>query len=286
MPYAFGDRRAPRLGWVVAAALAASSFSVRAFAADPPKTAAPAQDPAAQAQADAHYKRASELYQQGAYREAIGELEQALTFDPNGKGLLYNLGVVHEKLGDIDEALKYLRRYQQMDLDPKERAKADAIVKRLEGAGARHEVDKNTVVVEPPPQQPPPPPPTTPPPPAHGRIDVLTIGAGVIAVAGIGVGTGFGLRAIALRPSSGFVTGRDGSYAQLQDDASKAHKDAIISDVGFATGIVAAAATAYLYFARTREPAARATSEATTSSLQVSGTVLPGGGAMILGGRF
>jgi len=72
--------------------------------------------------------------------------------------------VVHEKLGDIDEALKYFRRYEQMDLDPKERARADANIKRLEGAGARHEVDKPPAQAEtPPPPPPPPPPPAAPP---------------------------------------------------------------------------------------------------------------------------
>ena len=281
MPFALGDRRAVSRAWVVAAVVAAWSPG-RALAADPP----PPISAEARAAADAHYARARELYAQGAYREAIGELEQAVALDPNGKGLVFNLGVVHEKLGDLDEALKYFRRYEQMDLDPKERSRADANIKRLEGAGARHEVDKTPATTEP--QQPPPAPqPPPPPPPAHGRIDGFTIGAGVLALGGVGVGVGFGLRALSLRPQSGFVTGRDGSFSQLQNDASKAHKDAIISDVGFATGLVAAAATAYLYFARTRDSAGRSTSDATTNkSLQVSGTVLPGGGALILGGRF
>ena len=70
----------------------------------------------------------------GSYREAIGELEAAHTLDPNAKDLVFNLGVVHEKLGDIDDALKWFRLYTTMNLTGPERDRADAYVHRLEGA--------------------------------------------------------------------------------------------------------------------------------------------------------
>jgi tetratricopeptide (TPR) repeat protein len=91
----------------------------------------------AQQLAEKHYKRARELYQLGRYREAIAQLEAALRSDPNGAELLYNLGLVHEKLGDADEAIAAYRHYLQVlgnDADPEEVAKVQAIIKRLDGA--------------------------------------------------------------------------------------------------------------------------------------------------------
>ena len=95
----------------VLVAMLAPSFAF----ADPPKPA-PTATTAVTSAAHQHAARAHELYQQGSYHEAIGELEAALKLDPNGKDLIFNLGVVHEKLGDIEDALRYFQRYEQMDL--------------------------------------------------------------------------------------------------------------------------------------------------------------------------
>ena len=259
-----------QLALVVAAAVLIPSIAH----ADPPK----ATSPEAAAAAKVHFAHARELYQQGAYREAIGELDAALALDPNAKDLVFNLGVVHEKLGDLEDALKYFVRYEQMDLDPQERAKADAYVKRLQGA--RHEVEKpaEPVVV--------PPPPPPPPPPQHGRIDVLTIGAAGLAVAGFGVGTVFGLRALSERPKSGFVTGQQGSYDQLQSDANSAHRAAIVADIGFATGIVATGLAAYLYFGRTKPSSDGGKTGESQPPVILYGTAIPRGGALVLGAHF
>ena len=90
--------------------------------------------PANVAAARKHFEKARADYAQGAYREAIGELDAAHALDPNAKDLVFNLGVVHEKLADIDDALKWFKLYTSMNLTPTERDRADAYVKRLEGA--------------------------------------------------------------------------------------------------------------------------------------------------------
>src|SRR4051812_17719656 len=78
---------------VVAAALLAPGG---AFAQTPPTPTSKAHPQGAATQpvsteaqtaARSHYQRARELYQAGSYREAIAELELALTLDPNGKDL-------------------------------------------------------------------------------------------------------------------------------------------------------------------------------------------------------
>src|ERR1700722_13757047 len=81
-----------------------------------------------------HFDKARADYEQGAYREAIAELEAAHALDPSAKDLVFNLGVVHEKLSDIDDALQWFQLYTTMSLTPPERDRADAYIKRLEGA--------------------------------------------------------------------------------------------------------------------------------------------------------
>ena len=275
------------VAWVLLAALPSTLITLPAvsFAAEPSKS----QAAEAAAEAHQHADRAHELYAQGAYRESIAELEAALKLDPNGKGLVFNLGVVHEKLGDIDDALRYFQRYEQMDLDAGERAKADAYVKRLQGA--RKEVEKTpepTPTPTPAPAPPPPPPPPAQEPPSHGKIDGWTIGAGVLAVGGLAVGTIFGVEALHDKPKSGTVTTGTLGYQHLQNAVDTAHREAIVSDVAFAAGAAATLLTTYLFFGRTKNPASRSSGKASSQPVPVviSGSPLPHGGALFLGARF
>lgn len=259
-------------------------------------TDSPSNEPKTKEQLEAqqHFQRAKDLYQTGSYREAIAELEQARGLDPKAKDLVFNLGIVHEKLGRFDEAITFFRQYMEMEgVSGAERAKAENIIKRIEGA-------KREVPVTPPaggtgtPERPPPRTEET----GNGRIDAATITAGSIAVVGLGVGATFGILALSNKPS-GFVTGRDGTYDTLQSKTSSAHTQAIVADVGFGVGIAAALVTAYLYFARSKEatpppPAAR--TRARTSSSWAPSFSAPtfaptlsatsSGGALLVGGTF
>ncbi len=207
--------------------------------------------------AAAHFKKARDLYEAGDYKEAIVELQTARALDPHAKDLVYNLGLVNEKLGDIDQALHFYKLYLDMDIEPAERARAEGIIKRLEGARTQVEAPPAgsataaptatvTVVV-----------PGPPPPPPHGRVDALTITSLVIAVGGIGVGTTFGILALSDKPKNNYVTGSgpgaDGTYAQLQAQADQAHTEGIIADVGFIVGVVGTGATLAFFFGRTKD---------------------------------
>lgn len=197
-----------------------------------------------QAKAQQHFQRAKELYQQGAYREAIAELEVARSLDPKAKELVFNLGIVHEKLAKFDEAIAWFQKYLDMDVTPQERAKAESIIKRIEGAKTQVATPAPTLTTttEPPP----------PSPPERGRIDAATIAAGSVAIVALGVGTYFGIDAISSRPSD-FVTGRDGSYATLVDKTDSAHTSAVVADVAIGVAVVATIATLYLYFSRSKD---------------------------------
>ena len=231
-----------------------------------------------QLEAQQHFQRAKDLYQTGAYREAIAELEQARGLDPKAKDLVFNLGIVHEKVGKLDEAITFFRQYMEMEgVTGSERAKAENIIKRIEGA-------KREIPVAPPTgssgatdPQPPPVEETR-----NGRIDAATVTVGSVAVVGLGVGATFGILALSNKPS-GFVTGRDGTYDALQSKTSDAHTQAIVADIGLGVGIAAALVTAYLYFGRPREAAKP---RASSASFAPSFSASREGGALLVGGTF
>jgi tetratricopeptide (TPR) repeat protein len=267
-------------------ALAQHSGRAPAPAASPSALApeSPSTEPKTKEQLEAqqHFQRAKDLYASGAYREAIAELEQARGLDPKAKDLVFNLGIVHEKLGKFDEAITFFRQYMEMEsVTSAERAKAENIIKRIEGAKREVPVTPAptgiATITEPPPS----PPPEE---PGRGRIDALTIGAGSVAIVGLGVGTAFGILALSNKPPTGFVTGRDGTYDVLQTKQSDAHTQAIVADIGFGVGIVAALATAYLYFGRT----AHAPEPKRTGLVRISPSAAPvtSGGVVMLGGSF
>ena len=263
--------------WALVACIGAMATSVAA-----PRAAwADETSPANVAAARRHFERARAYYAQGSYREAIGELEAAHTLDPNAKDLVFNLGVVHEKLGDIDDALKWFRLYTTMNLTPPERERADAYVHRLEGAKKELE-DKQAAAaaaagtVHVPVPRPPPPKERT----APGKIDALDIGTASVSVAALVFGIVMGVKAEEDRPPSPFITGRNGTYADLADRQANAHQEAIMADVGFGVAAAAAAATAVLFFTRTH------TVTQTAGSTSVSATPLTGGGALFVQGSF
>jgi tetratricopeptide (TPR) repeat protein len=273
------SRRAPRsLALTARVLLVAMLAPSVAFAADPPK--APAIDPALAAQAHQHAAHAHELYQQGSYHEAIAELDAALKLDPNGKDLVFNLGVVHEKLGDIEDALRYFERYEQMDLDAQERAKADTYLKRLHGA--RKEVEKP---VEPAPA--PLPPPLPPPEKHYGRVDWMTVTAAVVGVGGLAMGTIFGAKALGDRPKSTATTDTS-TYAQLENSEASAHNEAVASDLSFIVGGAGLATATVLFLARTRDSASPSAGTASPAPprVVVSGTPVRGGGALLFEAVF
>jgi tetratricopeptide (TPR) repeat protein len=248
--------------------------------------------PEAAEKAREHFAAGKALYLKGAYREALAEVETAHALDPTAGILVYNLAVIHEKLGDIDGALRNLRDYLTMDIDSAERQKATTNIRRLEGAKKELGNPVATGTSAAPPSstsatsapagsssdtQPPPdgdqPSPST---RGWGRVDAATILTGVFAVTSVGVGTYFGVRAMSDRPTT-FVGGVDGTYSDFQQRNATAHTEAIAADVALGVGVLAAGVTAWLFFGR-------APQNTETPALSLA----PGrdGASLVLGGRF
>ncbi len=271
-PHRLTSLRILRACALVAATLAASP----AYAERPTKEA--------QSDAQVHFKRAKEMYQTGSYKDAIVELEEARKLDPEARDLVFNLGVVSEKLGRIDDALRYFRTYLEMpNVTPQERGRAESYIKRLEGAKHETPEPQATPKVNGDPQggdgsgdA------SDPKPVARGRIDGWTIGAAGVAVVGFGVGTVLGIKALSDKPTTSFVIGRDGTYADLVDRTSQAHTESVVADVGFIVGGAATIAAGILYFARPR-----VTSQTPPSGEVHAGAVpLKSGGAFVISGSF
>lgn len=221
----------------------ALAFGVAGSAAGEPGAPAPG-SPAALALARKHFDAALADYRDGAYREAIGELDQAITLDPHGKDLVYNRALVYEKLGDMDRAIAGYRRYVEMETNRSDVAHAQAIIRRLEGARREvHKAERDSA------------------PDRHsspGRLDGWVVGAGAVAVAAAALGTFFGVRALVTQPSADAGTGGGTSYADVQAEQERAHGFAVVADVSFVVALASGATAGALYFLRSPPPAPQA----------------------------
>jgi tetratricopeptide (TPR) repeat protein len=232
----------------------------------------PAQGSAAAIEeAKVHFERALAAYREGSYEVAIAELERALELDPNGKDLVYNLGLVYEKLGDVDRAIAQFERYLQMETDTSEAERAHVILRRLEGARAEVERKRaeqaastpSAAVREPAPA------PASEPQHERGRLDAWVFAASGVALAATLVGAVFGVRAVAMRPSDDESTGAGTSAADLEQRASDAHALAIVADVAFGVALASAGAGVALYFLREPEPRAAAAGRTLGAKVEV-----------------
>lgn len=190
-----------------------------------------------------HFERALSHYREGHYRAAIAELEAALNLDPASKDLLFNLAVVHEKLGDLDQAIAALERFAELESDPGELRKARLAIARMRGA--REELSPPAI-----PPRVPMPPPTV---PVHEpkASDPWPIAATALAVAATATGVLFGIQALILHADARQPTGPNLSVADLRDRQDRAEASARVADIAFAIGLASGAAAAVLWI---REP--------------------------------
>lgn len=199
--------------------------------------------------AEEHFKQARALYQEGRYAEARAELLEARRLDPLAKDLVFNLGIVAEKMQAYDEAIAYLREYKAMDsVTEAEAQRADASIRRIEGARALAPKPKTDEPSAPKPT------PLVPSKPAHGRVDALTLTALSVTGAALATGAVFGVLALTTNPDSMVRTGDAMPWTTVRDDHARAQTFGMVADIGFGVGIAAAATTAILYFARTKDP--------------------------------
>lgn len=217
------------------------------------------------------HDEARALYEAGEYRKAITKLEQALSLDPNGRELVYNLALIHEKLADVDAAERYYRAYLEMETDATLRERTQRALKRIEGA-KRELAAKPAGTVEPEAG------PAAPPAPQPSQSRGVDRGAaarpaatrpigpwvwitGGLSASALVVGNVFAISALAKSPGDDATTGNDVGVDDLRRDAEAAHRRAVIADVSFIVCVVAGTAAALLYLST---PVHEASTAATT----------------------
>jgi tetratricopeptide (TPR) repeat protein len=211
----------------------------------------PAPEPApesAVAGARQHFDRALELYRAGRYAEALEQLEDAAKLDPDGKDLFFNLALVHEKLGQLPEAIAALSRFRELETDAAERERARLTIERLRGAERAGQI-----AVSPAPAACAK---VTAAPPAPPRPNAVLIGTASVAVVSLVVGVVFGGKALS-DDVGGLGTSRTISLAQLRERGRRAAKEALVADVAFALGAAAAGTFAGVWLLSPGDPGQR-----------------------------
>jgi tetratricopeptide (TPR) repeat protein len=177
-----------------------------------------------------HFERALELYRAGRYAEALPELQSAADLDPNGKDLFFNLSLVHEKLGQLPDAIAALERFRELETDPSERERARLTIERLHGAEqAAKAAPATPPCVEPPPAAQPP----------ARRPSAVLIGAASVTLVSLVVGTVFGIKALDDDVAE-TGTSKSLSIGALRERARRAEREALVADVAFAVGAASA----------------------------------------------
>lgn len=194
------------------------------------------------------FAEARAAYEHGEYRAAIQKLEEAILLDPD-KELFFSLALVHEKLGEIDEAERNYERYLTMEPEPKQRDHVQQILKRLEGAKRDMEAKQRAQrehAAAPPPPAPlaPSAPPAPAPEPRHTSPWVYTFGG--TAVGALVAGGALGISAVTIKPGKDATTGPGQTYTDLKADAATAHRHAILADVSFAIAALSGGVAIYL----------------------------------------
>lgn len=196
--------------------------------AEAPPPAAPPGD----GQARKHFERALELYRAGQYAPALDELQAAAVLDPNGKDLFFNLALVHEKLGQLEQAIAALERFRELETDATERDRAQVTIERLRGAERAGSTPRPAPAPAPCPR-------STLPAAENRGPSPLLIGAASLAVVSLVVGVVFGAKAMADDPEDE-RTSASVSVEALRARGERAEREALVADVAFA---LAAAST-------------------------------------------
>jgi tetratricopeptide (TPR) repeat protein len=203
---------------------------------------------AADGEARRHFEQALELYRSGRYALARDELKAAAALDPNGKDLFFNLALVYEKLGQLNDAIAALERYQELETEPKERERAQATIARLRGA-ERAAVDAQLAAAAAPcaPEPAPAPP---------SRLTPVVLGAASVAVVSLVVGSIFGAKALADDPADE-RTSATLSIEALRARGARAEREAIVADVAFAVAAASVGTAITVWALQPTEPKAR-----------------------------
>jgi tetratricopeptide (TPR) repeat protein len=230
----------------------------------------------AKVEAKTRMNRATELYQEGKYAEALNELTIAYTLDPRPE-MLYAIGQMHVQLGNCPQAILFYERFLTTNPDSvPAAAAAEAIETCRKTPDATSKPEPPPPEPPPPPEQPPEPPPPPPPPlpeqPGRWYADKP---GGALLGGGIVLGVIAAVTYVSARSDLDDAEAASDyqAHADLVDDAhSKRTLAAVLGAV--AVGVTGAAVTRYVLVQRAE------------SSVTVGVAPTRGGGLVTWSGRF
>ncbi len=250
VPHLEHRARLVAFGLALGASLAGSQLTPRSARAQVPLAPAGPATVSAEEGARRHFERALELYRAGKYALALEQLSRAAELDPGGKDLFFNQALVHEKLGELPQAIAALERYRELETEPAERERARLTIERLRGAEA-------AASAAPPVRAEPCPEPAREPARERPSANVALIGAGAVSVVALALGAVFGVKALA-RDVADARTGPTLSPQQLRERGRRAEREALVADVAFAVSAAAAGTFACVWLLAPAEPSERA----------------------------
>ena len=192
-----------------------------------------------------HFESALGLYRAGHYAEALQQLESAAALDPAGKDLFFNLALVHEKLGQLPQAVAALERFRELETDATERERARLTIERLKGAETATPIARAQEPVC-----------TAPAPPSAGKPTAVLVGAASLAVVSLIVGSAFGAKALS-DDVGGTGTSASLSLGQLRERGRRADQEALVADIAFALAAASGGTFAGVWLLSPGDPSQR-----------------------------
>ncbi len=267
-----------------------------------PASAAPTdgEDTATEA-SDPKIERAKELLSNGASLYNEGSYEAAILAFQEGYDLsqkpafLYNIGNCYERLGNFEEARRYLDQYRAYAPEDEREILArrisaldERLRKQREEAAQKpvKPVTEDPQPLEPPPQEPAPTDDGPKKPRLYGPAAMALTG---VAALGLGLGIGFGVKANKERDKAllGCID-QDGKFlceTASQDALASRRTSALIADVGFAVaGAAAIGVIAVIAIAAKKRKAPK--SDGVTARRVLSPYASGQGAGLVLRGRF
>lgn len=251
----------------------ARAFATVAFATVALATLAPRAAAAGPLSADAHREAGYAHVQRGAWDDAVREYQAAYAIDQDPVSL-YAIGRVEVQRGDCAAAIDAFRRFLATGPAPKARASAEAEVARCEA----------TLAAAAPPPEPEPEPEVAPPPPPPAPVrrrrhrPFYADALGGVLVGGGAVASGLGAYFYVQARGELCDDPCTGSYQSYQDHMARARtwRNGALIAGGVGAGLIVAGAVRWIVH---REPVDR-------DDVDVAWSPRPGGGALIVGGRF
>jgi tetratricopeptide (TPR) repeat protein len=185
------------------------------------------------------------MYEEGKYEEAVAAFEKAYALSHRPE-LLFNLANAYERLGQYEEALRSLRDFAPSAPDG-DREKIAERIKTLEARAEEHRKRASEKAAPAPVAAA-----AAPPPPAEpeSHPPILAYSLMGVGVVGIGIGTIFGVQALGSKSDAEDQCKGGFCPASAQKSIDDAKSQALIADIGFAVGVVAAGAGVVLFLTR------------------------------------